>query len=342
MTTIFRTTCAAAILLATSLSGGALAETIRFTDQGPNRGERAEQMVKMFDAIADRTEGRVKIEPFWGGALMKAADALEGLQSGVVGMATLTGAYAAKELHGYLVGNLPIRVDDEVAGAKAMYELATANPEMLAEFEKAGVVFIANYAVGPVGFICAGDPITKLADFAQKKVRINGEYGTLMETTAKAAPVNLPLSEAYQALDTGVTDCSQSFGYVAKAYKLYEPGNQYILPGSGTLQANGIFMSSSAFQRLSEADRKVVMEEGYKMTIAMAEAIRAANKSALDEMADGSLGKKVEVHTFSEADSAALAEGVKPIVDDWIAAGGPGSAEILEAYTGLIEKYSNE
>lgn len=328
----------------TTAAAPALGQTVlRYADYGPNRGTRAAEVEKFLQDVETRTEGRVRLEPHWGGALLGATKMLDGLSTGVTAFGVITAAYFPTQLYGYRVGDLPLRNSHEVAGALALYELASTNEQLKAEFDRANVVYIANFSVGPVQLICKGEPVETLDDLKGRKVRYVADYGKIFAEFG-AVPVALPFPEAYQGLDTGLIDCSQTYGYTTRSYRLHEVGDHFLVLDWGTIQGNAIFMNKGAFEALSEEDRQHLLDAGRAMTESNARAIRAENQAVIRQLPDGIDGHKVTVSRLSEADLARLDEvgSSDAFAKAWIEESRKydlDGAAILAEYKALLDKY---
>lgn len=312
--------CMAAALMSTAAlmtASQAIAETVlRFADYSANRGTRAKEQVWFAEELSRRTEGRLKVEFHWGGALVGATNMLDGVSSGVASMGAVTAAYFPQQLYSYGVGDLTVRVPDEYVSSMALYDLVKTDPQIKAEFDRANVVFIANYTTGQVQLICKGEPVTSLDGLKGKKVRYIGDYGKLFSAFG-ATTVAVPLPEVYQALDTGLVDCSVTYGYTILSYKLEEVSDNLLEMGWGAVQANGILMNKQQFDALDPKDQDILIKLGEEFTERMAKAIKAANRDVLDKLPEGINGHKVAVTKLPEADMARLdAEGDK-LVSAW-------------------------
>lgn len=296
----------------------AVAQTVlRFADYSANRGTRAQEQMWFAEELEKRTEGRLKVEFHWGGALVGATNMLDGIGSGVASMGAVTAAYFPQQLYSYGVGDLTLRVPDEYVSSMALYDLVKTDPQINAEFERANVVFIANYTTGQVQLICKGEPLTSLDGLKGKKVRYIGDYGKLFSAFG-ATTVAVPLPEVYQALDTGLVDCSVTYGYTILSYKLEEVADNLLEIGWGAVQANGILMNRQQFDALDPKDQEILIALGEEFTDRMAKAIRAANREVLDKLPEGVNGHQIAVNKLPEADLARLDAEGDALVAGWI------------------------
>lgn len=335
-------TILAGAALAAALAAPAMAQTVlRYADYGGNRGVRAEAVTAYLDEIEKRSEGRIQIERHWAQALLPATKMLEGVRNGVADIGTVTAGYSPRdELFAYGVGDLPVRNPNEVAGAQALYELTTTNPVLKDEMDRLGLVYLMNYSVGPIQMVCKGAPLEHVADFEGKKVRATSDYGEIYgKFGATAVVISLP--KAYQALDTGMIDCSQAYGYIVESYKLYEVGQSFTAINGATIQSNGMFMNKRSFEALDPKDQATIIELGKQFNTSTAEAMHARNQEVIAQLPEGFEGKKMDVYTFSDEDLAKLDEASQPIIDAWIADAakmGIDGAALVKTYTGLLAR----
>lgn len=334
-------TVAIATMATFAFSGLVVAETtISFADYGPNRGDRAATVQDFFADIKERSGSDIEIVEHWGGALLGAKNGFKGLQSGVADMATITAVYAPQDLFGYRVADLPIASENEVAQSMALYELATTNGGLQAQFDKAGVVYLANYTVGPIQMVCNGVDLASFDDLKGKKVRYTAEYGKIFDDLG-VTTVELSTPEVYQGLSTGLVDCAQTYAYTTLSYKLIEVSDQFVIFDLGTLGANGIFMNKASFERLSPESQEAIRAAGKALTENNARTIRAANLAAIEQFPGGIDGKELTVTKISDEDRQMIEGASQKYIDAWIEEAsdyGLDGQEIVDQYKALIEK----
>lgn len=329
---------ALAVAMVTGITAAAAQTTLRYADYSPNRGIRAEMVEDFLTRIETGSDGRIRIERYWAQSLLAGTKILEGVRNGVASIGTVTADYTPNELFAYRVGDLPVRNPHEVAGALALYDLATTNPVLQAEFDRLGVVYIGNYSVGPIQMVCNKTDLVSVDDFAGKKVRAVGDWSQIFAALG-AIPAQVPLSEAYQALGSGMVDCSQAYGYTTESYKLYEVGTSFTVIDGGTIQANGIFFNKREFQALDPRDQEMIRRLGREMTEKVAAATRARNQDVIARLEKGIDGHVLKVHHFDEADLARIDEASQPFFDAFskdAAARGIDGADLLAAYRAQI------
>lgn len=318
---------------------------LRYADYSANRGIRAETVIEFFEEVERRSEGRIRIEQHWGQALLPAAEILDGVINGVAAIGTVSAVYGPDDIFAYSVGDLPITNPHEVAGSMAMYELATTHPALISEFEDLGVVYLMNYSVGPIQMVCSGAPPATIDDFRGKRVRATADYGQIYGSFG-AVHVPLTLPESYSALDTGMIDCSQAYGYVVESYRLQEVADSFVVIDGSTIQSNGMFMSQREFDALSPEDQEMLIELGREYTRIGAERIRERNLAVIEQLGgEGLDGHTLEIVHFKDEDRAKLEEAGQPFLDAYVTRGeqrGVDAAGLIEDYRALLESHLAE
>ncbi|MGB9886961.1 MAG: TRAP transporter substrate-binding protein [Moorellales bacterium] len=157
-----------------------------------------------FEKIEKETGGRVKFEPVWGGALMKADQAFIELANGVADVSEFSGAYVKEgfdieKAMRVLFCNVP---DREVA-RRIYHELRAKYPQIDAEFSKIKV--LAYHAITPYQVATVKKPIRKVGDFKGLMLKVSGDHLKIAQALgADASPI--PMSETYVALQKGTID----------------------------------------------------------------------------------------------------------------------------------------
>jgi TRAP-type C4-dicarboxylate transport system substrate-binding protein len=121
---------------------------LRFAEFGPDRGTRAGALKWLDKEMRERSGGKLGLNITWGGALLGAKTAAQGLSDGVADMASIVPVYAPGQLVAYEVVDT-IQFGDEWVGMMATYEFMTTNEAALSEQKKANIKYFGNYTTGP-------------------------------------------------------------------------------------------------------------------------------------------------------------------------------------------------
>ena len=231
--------------------------------------------------VGERSDGRLKIEALAVNSIVSSTESLDAvgadiLQAQQSGPAYFTGKDAAFAL-----------LSDPQGGFE--------NPEQMRQWmETGGGMDLARelyarynvYFVGGVWYgmesLVSKKPIRKLADFKGVKIRAPQGLGQDIFLRLGAAPVNLPGSEVYTALERGVVDASdwgtlsmnQDLGYHKLApYPIY--------PGYHSMPMADFAVNMNRWNALPDDLKILVEDEVRQFTDEMIERNRAADEKVL-------------------------------------------------------------
>lgn len=315
-----------------AMTFGAVAEAqevLRFAEFGPNRGWREVTQRWLAEEVEKRTNGELKIQTTFGGALIKARNVLQGVGDGLADMGTIVGVYTPMRMANYRVGDIPTGNDDPYVGLAAMYEVASTNPTITADFDKHNVVYFGNYTSSTVLLACK-EPVTRLSDLDGLKVRANPPH-SLVFRDAGAVIVAMPFPEVYQALDKGNIDCAQTYWSAIYAYKHHEVAKHITALNWSQNMSFGVVMNKDAFNALKPEHQRIMREIGHDMTILSA-------KLAQDDTArlKATIGEdpSVTVYQLEPESQAMLIKGGLETAKEF-----QGDRAVLEAYLAAVKKY---
>lgn len=314
--------------------------TLILGEAGPNRGARAAALQSFADDVTARTNGEVKIDVQWGGALFKANAAAQSIADGVADLGTVIAVYFPQEMLGYGIADLPLLNADAWVGMRATDELMRTSDAITANLADQNLVYIGTFTTSAVNIACKDTAIRTVEDISGLKVRGVGAYGDTFGDFG-ANMVAMSIYDAYQGLDTGLLDCSQGYSYAVAALKQQEVITSYTLLDWGQVGALGIFMNKDAYDALDAETRTAMVEAGVAMADKLGELITADNETAVQTMRDAG----VEVIELPAEERDKLVEQGKQYVDEWVEranAVGLDGAALLEEYRALLTKYAEE
>lgn len=286
--------------------------------------------------VEKRTDGRVKFDYLWGGALAKPREELEACRSGLSEMAVLIAQNYPAELilNNFGVG-CPLTPSDPELLGKVVYQLYEEVPELRAEFEAYNQKLIASFYGG--GFDCASTvPIRHVEDFEGKSIAMSGTYWPKLFEAAGMVLVSMPFPETQMALQTGMIDGTMcSVNHVREWYDIF---TDFTITRSGSFYCYFFTINTDTWDKLPEDIQGIIIEEGRKTTSWYDEAIIELENESLEYLK----GKGINVHTFTDEDVTKFAHIAPEIPLMWIkdteARGKPG-AKVMEAYIALLEKH---
>lgn len=339
------TRIAGAAALAFGLAGAAHAETLLISGQSNSgRGPFGDGIKWFHGKVAERSEGAAKFDIQWGGALFKAPAARQSIADGIADMGMVIGAYSPAEMVSYTVADLPVLGADPWVGMSAIHELMKTEPSIKAQLDAQNLVYIGSYTTSAVQMICKGDPITSLDDIKGKKVRGIGVYGKVFKELG-ANLVSMSYYKSYQALDTGLLDCTQGYSYATKSLKHYEVSDSLTLINWGQVGALGLFMNKEIYDGLDPKIQNALMTTGDEIANHYGKIMTTANEAAIADMKAGINGKVMKVHELDAASRATLVEKGQKYIADWVANANKSGLEgerLLKRIQDLVVKYEKQ
>ncbi len=160
--------------------------------------------IAWMEKIEKETGGRVKFEPYWGGALMSMDQAYVELSKGVADVAEVSAAYVKE---GFEIEKamrlLFYNVTDPEIARRIYHEIRAKFPEIDEEFKD--VKTMTHCPTSPYQLITTKKAVRTVDDFKGLMLKVSGEYANLgVALGADAATV--PMSETYVALQKGTVD----------------------------------------------------------------------------------------------------------------------------------------
>ena len=261
--------CAAAALLMTGTAVNAQ-ETIRLriASGHPAVNTYVNLMQNFFvpevtKRVAARTKHKVEFVEGYGGSMVKVADTLEGVQSGIIDIGGYCFCFEPSNLplHAFQV-MLPFGTMDPVKSVKMARAVYDKTPFMSKVFEdKYNQVLIALIADNGYN-LGTNFEWNTVADLKGKKLAGAGLNLKWLEY-AGVVPVQGSLVEAYTGMQTGVYLGWIMFPSGWLNFKLYEQGKYYTEIGFGAITWHGLTVNKARWAKLP-ADVKAIIAEVAK------------------------------------------------------------------------------
>ena len=268
-------------------------------------------MVKQWGADVDKaTEGRVTVSVFPGSVLSPPMQAYDNVVKGIIDIAGGLLAYAP--------GRLPLsEVLQQPLGYKNGYQatkLANAFFQKFQpkEFDEVKVMYLHGAAPG---FIMTKKAVNSIKDVKGLRIKANAENADIV-TNLGAAPVTMPVSEAYDSIQRGVIDGTLFPIEALQGYKIGEVVKTVIENyGFSYMTSMYVIMNKDKWNSISAADQKAI--EAIN-----AQYIETQGKLwvELDNRAKVySIEKGVKFLQVSKEDYDMTVQAMKPIFDKYVA-----------------------
>ena len=217
----------AALVFSFSASSFAETITLRFAHQNPESGVSSKICVdRWIEQVEEATDGKVKIQAFYGETLVKGKDMWTGVKSGITDIGWC--------FHGYWSGMtpltdvislpaLPFRTAEQ--GSEVLWKLYERFPEIQKEFEDVKVLLF--YTSAPYTLITRDKPVKKMEDLKGMKIRMTGGPPTDMVRKLGGTPMLIPMPDCYISLQKGVIDGMGAPWEAIQVWRFYEVVDHY-------------------------------------------------------------------------------------------------------------------
>ncbi|KRA47609.1 TRAP transporter substrate-binding protein [Devosia sp. Root635] len=318
---------AASAVLAFMAAGSAGAAELNFANfMAPTNPYEAGAFQPFAAMVAEMTGGEVTVRVRSGGEL--GAGPVEQYNRALDGVADL-----AIGLPGYTASTFPITLLSELPGVLTEdtgTETLWNNIDLFAD-EYRRVELIGLWSNAENVLYMRGDAVRTPADIAGKKIRVPSRNAGLIVESWGGSPVSMPVSEIYNALQTGVIDGAMIDGTATDAFKLGEVADSLTFGMNTTISPFFIVMNRDSFDALTPEQQTAIKEAGRQ-------ASRLANTTQIDAGRAGIIGfgnlegKELieltadEAKAFDDLSASVLAQ----VVDESTAAGLPAQ-DVIDA-----------
>lgn len=236
---------------------------LKLADFQPPTHPYASQVYAPFaSTVKDKTQGAVTVRVFMGGELGPGpAEQLNRAINGVADIAFSLPGYTAANYPKTLLSELPGIVSPETGTERVM-----ANVDALSK-EYRRVALLALWHNAPNMLLTASKPVRSMADLKGLKIRTPSRNGGKILEAWGASPVSMPVTEIYNAMQTGVIDGAMIDATTLQTFKLGEV-TKYVTYGmKPTISSFFLVMNRDSFASLSAPQRAVIQEAGKTAAI---------------------------------------------------------------------------
>ncbi|MDG1408001.1 MAG: TRAP transporter substrate-binding protein, partial [Octadecabacter sp.] len=223
----------------------------------------ASVMEKLNTILSDATNGEVTVRGYHGGEL--GAGPVEQyirVVQGVADMAWGLPGYTSSQFEKTMIVELPGTLTNEEDGYAAMW--AAYDDYLAGEFP--GTVPVALWTSEPNVFIMRDAVIRTPADLAGLKIRVAGATAADVATALGATPVQMPINQVYNALQTGLIDGVITGASTLNDFKLDEVANSYTFGANlGRLSFYAV-MTEGTYDALSD-EAKAALDSSTNQTV---------------------------------------------------------------------------
>ena len=208
----------------------------------------------MLDELEKRSNGRIKITKYYGGALGAGPDHYDIVAEGLSDIGYFTATWTPGRFPLTDVLSMPVFVggkDVAVEIGNAMYERLLHR-----DFTDTKVLSLNGCIQA---YFWTTKPVRTLEDIKGLRMRSPGGLQTYMIKALGAEPVFMPLGDVYLSMETGVIDGIVTCPQLFNAFKLYEVANHGVLATFGCV-SEGVVMNLDSWNKTPEDLKKIILE----------------------------------------------------------------------------------
>jgi TRAP-type transport system periplasmic protein len=296
--------------------------------------QHLEVFVPFAKEVETRTNGRVKVSLYPSEALCKAKDLYDCSLQGIAELSFFIPSYTAGRFPLTTVMELPIGVPSAKVGTQVIGELY----DKYLKSEYSGVKMLSIWTIQPAHIFTTKKPIKTIEDLKGLRIRSPGPLQTITLKEFGAAPISMPASDLYDALQRGMVDGMLTDFAATKGFRFVEVvkyctlSNFYALP-------MGFAMNQKAWNNLPPDIQKILEDLGGRK---FAEA-NAASFDRNDLIGKDAAKGRVEVSDLSPEQKKIWAAKFKEVDQKWVtdieSKNLPGK-KVYEDAVSLLKKYS--
>lgn len=295
----------------------------------------AVQMEEWKKRLEERTNGKVEVELFLGGALLEANNMYDGVATGTADIGLTSTSYEPGRFPLLAISDMPSGYANAKSASHVTADLVEKYPpEVLKDFK-----IITTFATEPA-YIQSKKSISSITELKGKQLRIAGALTPIMEELG-AAPVGMSQAEVPEALQTGIVEGYVSSREILKDSKLAEMVG-YVTDYPLALNTFIAVMNKDKWDSLPKDVQKTIDELNREMT--------EFTGDYLDNHVQESIKWSQETHeleivTLSEKEKTSWDERLNKMQEEYVdklEKDGQPAKEYLEEMKSLIEKYNEK
>ena len=297
----------------------------RYSNEQPENSLRSQSMIYFKEELEKRSEGRIKVELFFGGVLGNERELMDFVLTGV--LQGTRGGFFADANPKFMIFTLPFLVDNWDEALKLMQSKFTQQINAGAK-EKGFHVPATGISQGFRAHTNNQRPIKHPNDLNGLKMRVPSQQVYILTSKAfNANAIELPYVEVYQALATGVVDGQDNAPANIWDFKIHEV-SKYLTITNYATGPDPLMVNLKWYESLPN-ELKLIFDEVSRKTMAMSDKMN--RKKELDYIKN--ISKKMEVNYVTGGDLIPFQKAVKPVYEYFENTGVISKDDIYQAKT---------
>ncbi|MBL4785248.1 MAG: TRAP transporter substrate-binding protein [Cohaesibacteraceae bacterium] len=288
-------------------------------------------MTPLSEQLAAATNGELTIRIFPSGELGKGpVQQYKRVVTGVADIVFGIPGYTPKQFPKTALLHVPGLFADGAAATNAVWD----NIDLLKdEFSKTKLLGL--WANNPSVLLTRNKPVRTLADLKGMKIRTPNQVMAKLVEAWGAIPVSMPVTETYNAMNTGVIDSVMIGPSGIRSYKLNEIAKYVTTNIPTALDSFYLLMNQQSWDGLSDSHKeKLTALTGREMSLKGAKAFYEAGQAGLKLAKDSN----VEMIEIDAAADAEFRVAMKPVLAAFVKAtsekSGVDASGIVSAFSG--------
>ncbi len=284
--------------------------TLKYANFFPPTHSQSKLAEAWCKAVEEKTEGRVKVEYYPGGTLLKGKQIYDGLADGIADVGFSVAAYTAGRFPTVSAFDLPFGYPSGVVATKVIndvYNTLKAN-----DFKDTKLMYL--HAHGPGLISTRNKEVKALEDLKGLRIRSTGMSAEMVKALG-ATPTAMEMSDAYESLEKGVVDGSAHPVEASLGWKLGEV-TKYLIRSYSSAYTTTFFvaMNKDKWAALDPKDQQAIEAINKEWITKHGQAWDDSDKAATEAFL------KKEGNAIVELDakeSARWAAAVAPLIDEY-------------------------
>lgn len=310
---------ALALTASVALAGAASAETYKWITFKPQGAGDAQAITTQWlvDQFAERTGGKHRIEVFWGGSVAKTGEIPEALAAGVGDFGDIVTPYFPDMLPlNNVVGFFIPQPMGALQVGEFLERMHAEYPAFAQELADHNLHAIGFRPLESYGMLCT-KPVSGVADMKGLRIRSYGfAYPKLIEALG-ATPVSIATSEAYEALQRSIIDCTPIGPALARGWKYDEVAKHYIEIPLGASFGHLLAMNLDSYNGMDDGTKAIVDQLGKDYLVEYARVLDE-DDARVREAWKGDLAVTVTPFPAEELMAVIGDAGIQSVRQEWV------------------------
>ncbi len=231
---------------------------LRYAENQPQDYPTTQAAYKFAELVEEKTNGRIKVEVYYGAQLGDEKSVIEQMQFGAIDFTRVSLSPLAEFNKMLNVLQLPYLYRDSTHMWNVLE--GPIGDDFLAAVTSNGLIGLSWFDAGARNFYNSKRPVTTLADMKNLKIRVQ-ESQQMMDMVAAlgASPTPMAYGEVYSSLQTGVIDGAENNWPSYESTSHYEVSPYYVID-EHTRVPEMQMVSAITWNKLSAADQAIIRE----------------------------------------------------------------------------------